>query len=151
MPHRTCWPPTQQLSAHAFVAAEDGKRPKPCLTPQQREEKPRKETQKPPSQNKGERSKGCGGARLEEAQRGATTSTRLLEDDAPEHTHAGAGCSPARGPASTSTLGSKACRSPARTAPAQALPTASHPLGPAVPKKLLKHQSRVVKSSSAGI
>lgn len=38
-------------------------------------------------------------------------------------------------------FGSKPCRPPPHTAPAPMLPTASHPLGPAVPKKLLKCQS----------
>lgn len=54
------------------------------------------------------------------------------------------------GPASASTLGSKPCRSPPHTDPAQMLPTALHPLGPAVPKKLLKHQSQVASPPLQG-
>lgn len=150
MPHRTCWSPTKQLSASALVAAEDGKWPEHCLTPSATGRKAKKGKSKASAQNKGESSKSCGGAGLEEAQRGATTSTRLLEDDTPEHTHTRAGCSPACGPASASTLGSKSRRSPLHTVPAQILPTASHPLGPAVPRKLLKHQSRVASPPPQG-
>lgn len=73
-----------------------------------------------------------------------------MEDDALEHTHGRAESSPACGPASTCTLGSKSCTCPPHSVPAPMLPTAPHPLGPAVPQKLLKRQFRVASPLPQG-